>query len=108
MQTAIEADTYKQKNFKPTEHFPRLLLIGNVINPSASLYVSDKHYDIENATTGFDVLFRAYLSLNCNFPPQSQHVWEFVQRMIFEFPMEPQKRVASVETFMQDIRNMSN
>lgn len=82
------------------------MLVGDIIKPSASIYISDKSYSIENPITGFEILFRAFLSLNCDFPAQSHHVWEFVQKIIYDFPSSTKKRIASVETFMQDIRNI--
>lgn len=82
-----------------------MYIFGDLQKASAHIYFADQKYHIENALVGFDTLFKCFLGLNCNYPDETLHVWQFIQSEIYGIEAKNNKPTATVLTFIQDIRN---
>lgn len=111
MQTECEAEKYNvefKEDYKENSLVlkPRLYFVGDLSSPSVHIYFADKKYLIENCMVGFDTLFKCFLGLNCSYPEETQHVWQFIQSEVYGIETQKVKHSSTVLTFIQDIRNI--
>ncbi|KAJ6639408.1 hypothetical protein Bhyg_12152 [Pseudolycoriella hygida] len=62
---------------------PRMHLYGDISSPKVQIYVADQKYSLDNCLIGFDALFKCFLGLNCNYPDETLHVWQFIQCEVY-------------------------
>lgn len=64
---------------------PRIYVIGSLDqNPKALLKVANFDYAIDDPIKAFDVLFRIYVAMSLQFPPQAYPVWIFIERFVYK------------------------
>lgn len=61
---------------------PHIYLLGKV-NPVAVVTVLQAKYSFENPLDGIDCCFKAFWALNCPYPANSAHVWQFLQKKVY-------------------------
>lgn len=84
---------------------PRIYLLGKV-NPVAVVHVCKAKYSFSNPLDGIDCCFKAYWALNCRYPAKSAHVWQLLQKVIYNIASSADKIPPSVQTLFNDIKQV--
>lgn len=86
---------------------PILAIVGEIKSISAVyVIVDDVQYKIETPLKGLDVTFKAYHALCAKYPVEAEHVWSFVQKMIYDINTEYDSKYVSVNTLMSDLKSL--
>lgn len=111
-QTELEADGY---NIKFKEDYkenclvlkPRLCFYGDCSSPNVQIYFADQKYSVDNCLSGFETLFKCFLGLNCSYPEETAHVWQFIQSEVYCIESGSDKQSSTMLTFTNDIRTIA-
>lgn len=82
---------------------PRLYLVGDLSKPSANIRIGSNNYNIKNAVIGFEILFKSFLALKCQYPEETKHIWQFIETELYDIE-SGSKQVPNVKAFIQDFK----
>ncbi len=82
---------------------PILTLIGNPISV-AYYWLADHKFTFECPLEALENLFLHYMVLYLKYPDKSIHVWNYIQRGIFEIVNENDINLPSIERLINDLK----
>lgn len=84
---------------------PFIMVVGLSKNAITARYViiNDTHYEVTSVVKAVDTCLKAIFVLNAEYPKESCHVWQFIQRAIFKIKTKYDKSYTSVNTLMTDL-----
>ncbi|KAK3920175.1 Cyclin-A1 [Frankliniella fusca] len=84
---------------------PFIAVVGERPN-FTSLYVClDSHlYKVKSIKEAVDLCFKTFYALNCNYPPESEHIWQFFQRYFYKITLTKQVNITAVTTFCTSLQ----
>lgn len=63
---------------------------------------------IQNTISGFETLFKSFLALKSEYPDETKHIWQFIQKVVYEIETGDDNQLASVKTFIEDLKYFIN
>lgn len=85
---------------------PSVYLVGdNVSNIDASYVAIDSVlYKLETPLSAVDCCFKVFWALNAKYPPESQHIWLLIQKLVYNIVTKQDKNLTSVNTIITDLK----
>lgn len=118
LQNAIELqEVYKQKerkapSFGLTVQPYVTLLCSDLTNQfivSASYVVINKYvFKVETPLKAVDICFKSFFALNLNYPKESDQIWEFIQKKIYDISTKVDKQYQSVNNIINYLKPIEN
>lgn len=59
------------------------------IQLTATAVISNVEYDIPGSLDAFISFYKLIIGLNLQFPPESAHVWHFIEKFVFNLHTSP-------------------
>lgn len=79
---------------KASKPYPHVLTLGNDGSASqAFVIISGQAVEQETLLQAIDVCFKAFFVFDVEYPKQCEHVWKFMQNVIYEIPGGESKMV---------------
>ena len=100
-------EEYKRKRvdkytvFKATNQ-PYILVVSEVKNSVRDVYVVviEAKWIMSSILQAVDVCFKAFFSLNSDYPPEANHIWLLLQNALYEAHIEGDTLVGTVTSFL--------
>lgn len=89
---------------------PYVVVVGDGLDPVHTYtIINDTQYLLETPIKGLDVCFKAFHSLNLEYPVESNQVWCFIEHYFFNIvnPVKG-KQFLSIQTLVKDLNSCSN
>lgn len=84
---------------KASKPYPHVLTLGNDGSASqAFVIISGQALEQETLLQAIDVCFKAFFVFDVEYPKQCEHVWKFMQNVIYEIPGGESKMVTFFKT----------
>lgn len=84
---------------------PRLYFVGQLPKPCVTVVIGNKKYTY-NTIEGFEIVFKSFLALKTGYPDETTHIWQFVQKELYEIEVgQEDKQIASVKAFIDDLKH---
>lgn len=85
---------------KASRPYPYILTLGNDFQHTSQVFVIIDGLALEHETLlqAMDVCFKAFFVFDIEYPKQCEHVWEFLQAVIYEIPGPESKLVTFLQT----------
>lgn len=89
---------------------PFIAVIGPTLQDIKQIfvYLYDEHrYEVQDLLTAVDLVFKCVHSLHTPYAFEAQHIWQFIQRAIYEIPFDSihNNYYTSVETLIKKFDN---
>lgn len=83
---------------------PLPIIIGNNFDTLKCLIAIDSYiFETESVLNCIDICFKLYHSLNANYPTESQHIWCFMQKYIYDLKDTCNKDYVCVNSLISDL-----
>lgn len=69
--------------------------------------LDDIKYKSETVLKAFDITFKTIHALNARYPPEGEHVWLLIQRLVYGIQTKYDRKIPHVETITNDLKNES-
>lgn len=87
----------------PTQPIP--VIVGtDPENYACYVSINGILYKTENVLKTVDVCFKAFISLNAQYPPDAEPSWMFLQQGIYDIYTKSDKKYSSVQSLIADIK----
>lgn len=85
---------------KASRPYPYVLILGNDDHHASQAFViiAGQALEQDALLQAIDVCFKAFFILDIKYPKQCEHVWEFLQSVIYEMPGGESKLVKFLQT----------
>lgn len=84
---------------KESKPYPHILTLGNDQSAfQAFVIIAGQALEQETLLQAIDVCFKAFFVFDIKYPKQCEHVWEFIQTVIYEIPGGESKIVKFIQT----------
>lgn len=80
---------------------PNCIIYGEPSNPEYLITVNDIHYEVKTGIRALELLFKLFHSVDIDYPAESEHVWLFIEKVVFK--MKPKKVSLSASSVVADI-----
>lgn len=107
MEPALKQRKEKYEKLKITLQ-PLPIIIGRDLDNIEASYVNVNNvlYNIDNPLKAVDICFKIYHVLNASYPVECEHVWLFLQKLVYAINTPYDKNFVSVNSFISDITNI--
>lgn len=87
---------------------PLTVLVGETLQSITAAYVciNDLRYRFDSPLKAIDICFKSFFALNAKFPIESEQVWVFIQKYVFQICTKWDKDFASVNTLIAEIKDL--
>ncbi|KAJ8937040.1 hypothetical protein NQ314_012063, partial [Rhamnusium bicolor] len=96
----IEARNEKLKKFGLTVQ-PFAVIVGDLSHPTYIIVVDEVQYKVDTGIRALELLFKLFHGLDIEYPPESEHIWLFIEELVFK--LKPRKTSPSTSTVLADI-----
>lgn len=107
-QTAAEETSFeenlKKNNNGPIQ--PRCYIIGELENCKGCVITTTTKYMFNNPIEAIDACFKIFQGLNTEYPRESEHIWEFLQKAIYNITTSSDKNYNSVLLLMDELKKI--
>lgn len=102
----IEEENLYEKIFELKK--PRVTIIGDTINSIESIYVSfgDTVYNFIDVLKAVEACFHLYTAFGIEYPQESNHLWLFLQKSVYEIETPKDLPNSLVETLINDLNHL--
>lgn len=85
---------------------PFLLIEGPTYAEINKIYIiiNEVKYEYENCLKALDILFKIFHVMRLHYPPQSEHIYEVIEVVIFNSQRKCLKRHAYVQDVIENIK----
>jgi len=106
-------DIYCQKENKAkrlnttVQPYITFLCIGieNPLKVTGSYVIINKYqFKVETPMKAVDLAFKSFFSLNLNYPKESEHLWEFIQKYFYNITTDHDKQFTSTNIILNDLK----
>lgn len=86
---------------------PYLIIEGSNLTKINKIYLNiDKiRYEFESARKAFDILFKTFQVLNANYPPQAEHLLQFIQQGVYNIATKNDKVFPSQNSLLKSVKD---
>ncbi len=83
---------------------PFMAIVGERPHFNAIYVCLDSHFfKVKSIRAALDLNFKTFYSLNCEYPAEGEHLWQFVQRHFYDIKIPKKNNITAVTTFMQSL-----
>jgi len=73
---------------------PTIAVIGSPEEPEQYLVVVDGFfYDVPSIMKAVDVAFKSFFALRVHYPPESRHIWLFLQKYVYKLSTKDDPKI---------------
>ncbi|KAJ8930691.1 hypothetical protein NQ314_016488, partial [Rhamnusium bicolor] len=95
-----EARNEKLRQFGLTVQ-PFAVIVGDLSHPTYMIVVDEGQYKVDTGIRALELLFKLFHGLDIEYPPESEHIWLFIEELVFK--LKPRKTSPSTSTVLADI-----
>lgn len=109
LQTSAEEISFEEnlKNKCNAPVQPRCYVIGEFENCKASVITTTTKYMFNNPIEAIDACLKIFQALNAEYPRESEHIWEFLQKSVYNIQTDFDKNYNSVLILLNDLKNIN-
>lgn len=104
-ETAFEDKLLKEHQNKTISLQPRMCLVGDKFQ-QIIVHTVEQKYFFEDPIEALNCCFKCFLALNTEYPRESNHLWEFLQKKLFEVNTQFDKNYTTISSFICSINNI--
>jgi len=84
---------------------PYIVIVGfnKINNPDCYVVIENSEYKVETPLKALDVCFKAFFTLNYQYPIEAEQIWLFIQTFFFEINTQFDKTYQSVKSVINDL-----
>lgn len=84
---------------------PYIIVVGPDVSQIDGCYliIDDQIYEGDTVRKLFDTLFKVFLVFHAQYPLESEHIWYVIQKIVYGFSTEWDKKIPYVLTLIQDL-----
>lgn len=88
------------------DHEPRVTFVGDYSTPLTFAFVEvyGRKHIFQNALQAVEVCFHCFMALNIKYPKYCEHVWLFIQNIVFQITTPDDAIIPSITTLINDLQ----
>ncbi|KAI4465077.1 hypothetical protein MML48_3g00004898 [Holotrichia oblita] len=88
---------------------PYVMVVGPSINTIINTYmvIDDNIYKVTSVLRGVDICFKTFHVLQAHYPVESEHLWLFLQKYIFNISTAWDKNIPALNTFIAELSHIN-
>lgn len=99
----FESRLQEEHRLQPKTHLqPRVYIVGDD-NVKAVVTTVTHQYHFDDPISAVNCCFHIFLGLDAQYPRQSDHLWEFLQKAVYELKTPHDINYITTDTFISDI-----